>query len=214
MTDTNQYNTQGRCIIMKNILLTATALFLAPITALAVSLSDITDNPDEYVMVSSNSTSAFYVDSYSISSIRYEPPYYSMSCQAYIVSYDINTIFRFDATATYDYNHRFKSLYAYELRQHPGYSRKEILNMAINDFELNNGMTSYLGNMVFWDFDGNYLGEMSARDRDNIAYLYGDYGLDDTSCKINSAAYHVANYMFFKGYDEYFNPKFNSKNLY
>lgn len=59
---------------MKNILLTATALFLAPITTLAVSLSDITDNPDEYVMVSSNSTSAFYVDSYSISSIRYEPP--------------------------------------------------------------------------------------------------------------------------------------------
>lgn len=69
---------------MKKILALAAALLLTPFTALAISLSDIQNNPDQYVLVLRQTTINTYVDSNSIASLRYDPPYYAMGGDVYL----------------------------------------------------------------------------------------------------------------------------------
>ena len=52
---------------MKRFLAAATvALFLTPITAMAISLSEIKDNPSQYKQISSRQNSEMYLDTSSI----------------------------------------------------------------------------------------------------------------------------------------------------
>ena len=64
---------------MKKILLLLLGLILIPFSAFAISLSEIQSDPGRYVKVAEGQTTTMYVDSYSIQSLRYAPPYYTMS---------------------------------------------------------------------------------------------------------------------------------------
>lgn len=63
---------------MKKILLLLLGLILIPFSAFAISLSEIQSDPGRYAKVAEGQTTTMYVDSYSIQSLRYAPPYYTI----------------------------------------------------------------------------------------------------------------------------------------
>ena len=75
---------------MKKILLLLLGLILIPFSAFAISLSEIQSDPGRYVKVAEGQTTTMYVDSYSIQSLRYAPPYYTIQgkrvCQEFCVN--------------------------------------------------------------------------------------------------------------------------------
>lgn len=200
---------------MKKLLALSTAIFLTPLTALAISLSDIENNPDEYVLVGKNAKVNLYVDSYSIASLRYDPPYYAMSSDIYMVMYSINSILKTNLTATYDYNRCFKSLFIDEYKSHPNSKNSYIIGLTLHDLEEDNGLTSYLGDADIWGMNGNYIYSLTGSELSTLILVESDsLDTDVTRCPLGSPVYHAANYMFYKGYNEYFGPKFDSQDLY
>lgn len=72
---------------MKKILLLLLGLILIPFSAFAISLSEIQSDPGRYVKVAEGQTTTMYVDSYSIQSLRYAPPYYTQFKERYTMSH-------------------------------------------------------------------------------------------------------------------------------
>lgn len=196
---------------MKKLLALATTLLLNPFTALAISLSDIQNNPDQYVLVLRQPTVNTYVDSYSIASLRYDPPYYAMSGDVYLVEYNSNMIIKTNAITTYDATRSFKTLLLANHKAHPNVSGHDILVPTLEEMKKNDGITFHFGKTEVWNLDGNYISAMTNSEMD---VLLGSSVNDQTMCAIGSSSYHAANYMFYKGYKKYFAPKFDSENLY
>lgn len=89
---------------MKKILLLLLGLILIPFSAFAISLSEIQSDPGRYVKVAEGQTTTMYVDSYSIQSLRYAPPYYTIQGKIYYVSYTGNCIEKSTVIFNYDYD--------------------------------------------------------------------------------------------------------------
>ena len=127
-------------------------------------------------MIWQDSKYAFFVDSNSIESLRYSPPYYTLKCTAYYVNYLKGLIILFNISNNYDISYR--------------------------DFNPNKRKMSELGIYTsghiedIWSFNGNF--------QSSSPFFRND------DCGINSTAYHVANYLFYKAYDEYYGPKFGN----
>lgn len=51
---------------------------LAPLIASAISLNELQSDPNRYIVIDEDKTYTIYIDSNSIESIRYYPPYYTM----------------------------------------------------------------------------------------------------------------------------------------
>lgn len=196
---------------MKKILALAAALLLTPFTALAISLSDIQNNPDQYVLVLRQTTINTYVDSNSIASLRYDPPYYAMGGDVYLVEYNGNKIIKTNAITTYDGTRSFKTLLLAKYKAHPNINSHDLLVLTLEDLQKDDGITLHFGKTDVWDLDGNYIRSMSNSEMDA---LLGSSFNGKIMIAIGSSAYHAANYMFYKGYNKYFGPKFDSENLY
>lgn len=161
---------------MKRLFLFFFLLLSIPFHTSAISLDELQDNPQQYQLICQNSKYAAFVDSDSIESLRYSPPYYTLKCTYYGVDYLGGYIFSSTANISYNISHR--------------------------DFNPNKRKISELGIYI-----SNHL--------ENIWSLNGNYHLykpesDNSDCGINSPAYHVANYLFYKAYDEYYGPRFGN----
>lgn len=55
-------------------------------------------------MVKENQSCAVYVDTNSIQSLRYSPPYYTLKGDTYIVTYANESIYKYNTAFNYDYN--------------------------------------------------------------------------------------------------------------
>lgn len=196
---------------MKKLLALATAFLLTPFSTLAISLADIRNNPDQYVLVTRESNYNIYVDSYSIASLRYDPPYFAMSGKVYIVIYNMDAILKSTATTTYDGHRSLKHLFLEERKTHPSTSANDLYILALDDMQKNSGLTFHCGPADVWNLDGNYQGSMTS---DQMNSLTTNAKTNELSCELASSAYQIANYFFYKGYNLYFGPKFDSENLY
>ena len=161
---------------MKRLFLFFFLLLSIPFHTSAISLDELQDNPQQYQLIRQNTKCAIFVDSDSIESLRYSPPYYTLKCTSYLVDYLQNVIGSFTMNISYDISYR--------------------------DFNPNKRKTSELGIYIsghledIWSFNGNYQPchpWVSNNDGD-----------------INSPAYHIANYLFYKAYDEYYGPRFGN----
>ncbi len=151
-------------------------LLSIPFHTSAISLQEIQNNPQKYQMVAQDSKYALFVDSDSIESLRYSPPYYTLKCTSYLVGYLQDVIGSFTINISYDISYRdFNS------------NKRKISELGI-----------YISNHLEdrWSLNGNY-------------HLYKPES-DNSDCGINSPAYHVANYLFYKAYDEYYGPRFGN----
>lgn len=161
---------------MKRLFLFFFLLLSIPFHTSAISLHEIQDNPQQYQMVDQSSKYAFFVDSGSIESLRYSPPYYTLKCRAYMVNYLRDSISSNIITISY--------------------------NSSYRDFNLRKRKISELGIYISihledrWSLNGNY-------------HLYKPKS-NNSDGGINSPAYHVANYLFYKTYNEYYGPRFRN----
>ena len=159
---------------MKQLFLFFFLLLSIPFHTSAISLNELQDNPQQYQMVDQSSKRAFFVDSDSIESLRYSPPYYTLKCTCYDVDYLGGHIFSSTMNISYDISYQDFN---------PRKRKMSELGIYISEHCENT-----------WSLNGNYQPchpWVSNNDGD-----------------INSPAYHIANYLFYKAYDEYYGPKF------
>lgn len=88
---------------MKKFLVILMAILCIPISSFAMSLSTLQNNPDRYFKFSEDSQTAIYLDTQSVDSLLYNPPYYTLGSTAYIVSYSNNEIAEFSQIFNYNY---------------------------------------------------------------------------------------------------------------
>ena len=161
---------------MKRLFLFFFLLLSIPFHTSAISLQEIQNNPQKYQMIYQNAKCAFFVDSGSIESLRYSPPYYTLKCTYYSVDYLRDYIFSSTMNISYNISHRYFN---------PNKRKMSELGIYISTHDEDT-----------WSLNGNY--------RPYHPFFYNGDG------DINSSAYHVANYLFYKTYNEYYGPKFGN----
>lgn len=176
---------------MKCLLIAITALFLAPVTSLAISLSEITGNPDQYMKVWRNETVEVYWDTSSIESIRYDPPYYTLRTKTYVVTYNLSEIIEQTATFNYNYNQCSTKLISELIKMYPSDTFNTRMNRLATLKESNSGVTYNLTDSKVWSFDGDYKDDS----------LYPVY---DINAEYNSSYYWISSFMFARYYQEPF----------
>lgn len=151
-------------------------LLSIPFHTSAISLQEIQNNPQKYQMVAQDSKYALFVDSDSIESLRYSPPYYTLKCTTYLVNYLRGRILSSTKNISYDISYRDFN-----------HRKRKISELGI-----------YISNHYedIWSLNGNY-------------HLYEPKS-DNSDCDINSPVYQVANYLFYKTYNEYYGPQFGN----
>ena len=161
---------------MKRLFLFFFLLLSIPFNTSAISLDELQDNPQQYQLIRQNAEFAIFVDSDSIESLRYSPPYYTLKCTFYLVDYLQDIIGSFTMNISYDISYR--------------------------DFNPNKRKISELG--IY-----------SSRHLENRWSLNGNYRtchplFSNSDCDIKANVYHIANYLFYKAYDEYYGPRFGN----
>lgn len=184
---------------MKKVLSALIAMTFIPLTTFAISLSTIQSKPQKYIVVSQSKESTVYVDRDSPHSLRAAKPYYSASGKVYIVDYRLNFIMELTQYVNYDYTYSQKSSLEI-LKKSPNITSENYKQALDRMVKENTGMTANYINMKTYKFDGTFV------------YSGGDK--INRPCYANSSVYHVGNYIFYKCYNEYFQPKYKSENLY
>jgi len=161
---------------MKQLFLFFFLLLSIPFHTSAISLQELQDNPQQYQLIHQSAKYAFFVDSDSIESLRYSPPYYTLKCTYYGVDYLQGYILSSTLNISYDISYR-----DFNPR------KRKISELGI-----------YISNHYedVWFLNGNYQPSSPS--------------VDNRNCDIGSPFYHVANYLFYKAYDEYYGPQFGN----
>ena len=169
-------------------------LWFVPISAFAISLEDLQNNTDSYVKILDVNPGTIYVDVNSIRSLRYAPPYYTLSGTMYGVGYNGNMICKTDLSISYDYESRFNSTLAQNFFIHnQNLSASSFIAKFFEAVEEHSGLSAGVISEDFWNLDGSYIGHLDSSPIDKII--------------AGSPIYFAANYFFYRYYNEYFNPQ-------
>lgn len=165
---------------MKKILIILFAILCIPISGFAISLSTLENNPNRYVKVAENSEAAEYLDTYSVKSIRYVPPYYTLSATFYLVRYTHNDILVNSSIYNYDYNYSSKTIITkviadMKLNDEPlDYSK--IATRAENLLSENSGIEVNDTFLSAWKLNGKLITNSSLGSSDSDKVNYGTFG--------------------------------------
>ena len=165
---------------MKKILIILLAILCIPISGFAMSLSTIQNNPDRYLKVDEDAVCAMYLDTYSVKSIRYNPPYYALSANTYFVVYPRNYIGLCSQTFNYDYNYSMNStidrivsdmnLNGETLDDDVVISRTEAA------LQVNSGIIYTMTPLAVWKFNGQLLEKLDSKTiSDDVNYAERPY---------------------------------------
>lgn len=169
-------------------------LWFVPISALAISLEELQNNTDSYVKILEGKPGTVYVDVNSIHSLRYAPPYYTLSGTMYEVDYNGNMICKTDLSINYDYGSRFSPTLAQNFLIHnQNLSTSSFIAKLFAAVDEYSGLSAGVISEDFWNLDGSYIGHLDSSPIDKIY--------------AGSPIYFTANYFFYKYYNEYFNPQ-------
>lgn len=150
---------------MKRLLAITAALLLAPITTLAISISELTSNPDQYKQIHEDGDYITYIDSNSIESLRYSPPYYTMRCTYYMASYNRDVIYGGTITVDYDYARSMKTLVGKIASEDKRNGITETTTQIMDKFNAekfkDDGMRISLTNTRSWNIAGDFIGDIS-----------------------------------------------------
>lgn len=164
---------------MKRLFLSAAALILAPLTAFAISINDLTNNPDQYKKILEEANNIVYLDVYSVESLRYSPPYYTMRGHFYSASYSRNSIEDFIVTADFDYNRSMKAIVNRDVKEGRKFGHEKTFDEVFANYKrqvaIDSGISANLTNIKVWDLDGNFVKNeppLSGRKADFGTYRY------------------------------------------
>lgn len=148
---------------MKKILIILLAILCIPVSTFAITLSTLQNNPDRYLKVDEDSTAAMYLDTYSVKSIRYSPPYYTLSAKTYFVLYPYDYISLCTQTFNYDYNYSMHSTLTRivsDMNQNgEALDDDVIISRAQTAVQENSGITYSMTYLASWKFNGQLLKE-------------------------------------------------------
>lgn len=82
--------------MIKRLLATLFPIVFMPYMIFAISLGTIQNNPSQYEKVFENAERTVYVDTNSIESLRYSPPYYTLKAKFYNISYSAERIIEYN----------------------------------------------------------------------------------------------------------------------
>ncbi len=184
---------------MKNYLLPLLAsLMFLPMPTSAISLSELQNDPTRYVVIDEISFGTLYVDTNSIQSIRYTPPYYTISGKIYEVGYNDNIIIETNLIVNYDYDLRFTTQDIVSVvNQNPNLPGYALINKVCTAIENRDSLSAGSASTSFWRLDGSYISDEDASPIERIS--------------AGSPIYFAANYFFYKCYNEYFEPQLGNK---
>lgn len=177
--------------MIKRLLATLFPIVFMPYMIFAISLSTIQNNPSQYKRVFENAAFTAYVETNSIESLRYSPPYYTLKSKLYVVSYSGNNILDYTIAIDYDYNYSLESMIKKIHKDYSDYSNKEKGRLLLQSTLENSGMAYDSNEVHAWTLDGSDIGILplpSSR----------------TKCIPGSIFYEAGLYMFFKYYDRPF----------
>ena len=180
---------------MKKILIILLAILCIPISGFAMSLSTLENNPNRYLKVDEDSVNAVYLDTYSVKSIRYSPPYYTLSAQTYYVNYEYCMIASNSVIFNYDYNHSVKTtreqIVLNMLQNNETLTEDAIESNIENALRKDSGINLNYQVQDTWTLIGQKI-KSPAGDRQNIDISY------------DSPGYALAQYVFHTYYNQYF----------
>ena len=178
-----------RGAIMRKLFLLLTIFSLFSMSAFAISLDELRNSPERYKHIYADQNHDGYVEIPSINVTRYNPPYYIINANIYVVQYKTNIIGKTDATFFYDYNRSSEVL------------KKKLSNnmLILEEQKKNSGIQWKMSGLAGYNFDGS---------------IYSPYRhVKPTSPKfapkaapITSLGYMAATYSFYKAYNMHFNP--------
>lgn len=111
--------------------------------------------------------------------------------KVFLVSYPDSNIGDSLYTINYDYNHSVDDLIAKALKEDLTRSFEDCMKYVYRQAMKNSGITFNTSSSACYDFKGNYLSPVPSMSGDASYY---------------SPIFHVANYIFYKYYDDYFLP--------
>lgn len=144
---------------MKKILIILFAILCIPLSSYAITLSTLHNNQDRYLKVDEDSTGAMYLDTYSVKSIRYSPPYYTLSAKTYFVLYPYDYIILCTQTFNYDYNYSMQSTLTRivsDMNQNDeALDDDVVISRAQAAVQENSGITYSMTFLASWKFNGH-----------------------------------------------------------
>lgn len=143
---------------------------LAPLIASTISLNVLQSDPNRYIVIDEDKTYTIYIDSDSIESIRYYPPYYTMQVKVFLVSYPDSNIGDSLYTINYDYNHSVDDLIAKALKEDLTRSFEDCMKYVYREAMKNSGITFNTSSSACYDFKGNYLSPVPSMSGDASYY--------------------------------------------
>lgn len=148
---------------MKKILIILLAILCIPVSTFAITLSTLQNNPDRYLKVDEDSTFAMYLDTYSVKSIRYSPPYYTLSAKTYFVLYPYDYISLCSETFNYDYKYSMSStvnrIIIYMNQNDETLDYDVVTSRTETALQENSGITYSMTYLASWKFNGQLLKE-------------------------------------------------------
>lgn len=169
-------------------------ILLIPSSVTAISIDELQNAPNRYIVLSETSTGTHYIDINSIKSIRYAPPYYSMQATIYCVLYNISAISEEVSHFNYDYNRSFDTLVKETIKIQPDYTNEQIYDIVLSKSRYDSGIYYNSSATNFYDFNGQYITKGSPEYNKKVS--------------LGTVLYHAANYIFEKYYNEQFFPGF------
>lgn len=180
--------------MIKRLLAILFPIVFMPYMIFAISLGTIQNNPSQYEKVFENAAFTAYVDSNSIESLRYSPPYYTLKAKFYHIDYSEDRIFEINIVFDYDYNYSLETMSKKIIKDYPYYSEDEKVKLLIQSMDKNSGMTLCINKTHVWTLDGSYIGTSPPDHR--------------IKCNSRGGFYKLGSYIFSKYYDRPFGVSF------
>lgn len=176
--------------MIKRLLATLFPIVFMPYMIFAISLGTIQNNPSQYEKVFENAERTVYVDTNSIESLCYSPPYYTLKAKFYNISYSAERIIEYNMVFDYDYNYSLETISKKIIKDYPYYSVDEKFKLLLQSMDKNSGMTCCINEAHLWILDGSDTGTRSTYRR--------------AKCGTRSIVYKAGLYIFSKYYDRPF----------
>lgn len=140
--------------MIKKFLFLFLMMMMFPLSAQAISLKELQDNPTRYVLVNNDEVYAVYVDAESAEVVREEPPYYTIKGTFYEVNFLSSRIMRDRFSMSYDYRKSYKKRWEAARKAHPDQSDAFIYSLVDAEQSKDPGITLNEANVMGFYFSG------------------------------------------------------------
>lgn len=198
---------------MKKILIILLAILCIPVSSFAISLSTLENNPQRYVDIGGTTGIEIYLDSNSVQSLVYNPPYYRMKITTYVVVPAFKSICAYSYIFDYDYYYSIESTGKRIIAAMN--ENNESMDEDVYRERLDNSLRDYTGiemtmePIAVWTTKDRLISKNKTYLRkaaNQFSAIYGIPNVLDRTFPIeyDSNGYELAQYIFHSYYNQYF----------